>query len=672
MVIVDDDDDVRVLIRTRLRVSGLFDVVGEGADGAEAVALAKEHRPSLMLLDVSMPGVDGLEALPRVRQVSPNTRVVMFSGFEEQGLVEKTRELGSVAFFEKSISLATLIERLAAIVAVEPEPDPARTALGATADDPADDPAADPADDTARTDPPRHLGSEQRVLDEHLERFREVFEEAAIGMATTTLTGRLIRANRALAALLKRPADDLVGVSYGGLTDDGAKVAAALEEINTTPVDVVQFEHGVAGESGDRTVSATLAPVRDSQGRALYLFLQVQDVSAERAAAEELRRSEERFRLLVEAVEDYAIFMLDPTGHVASWNSGAQRSKGYTAEEIIGQHFRVFYPPEVQAARHPEQELEIALRVGHYEEEGWRVRKDGTHFWATVLITAVYNEAGEHVGFAKVTRDSTQRRRLEQDREHAVEALAAANAELGSLNEQLQQTAAHQAEFLAVTAHELRTPIGVLRGSAEVLSRHLDELTAEERAELVEGMVSSTGRLSRLLSDLLTASRLEASALEMRAETVQVRDVLDQAVAVVKSTHPAADILVTVPAGTAVIADRDRLAQALENLLGNAVRHGAPPVHVAVTATEAGALDIRVRDSGPGVAAAVQPRLFSRFATGLASGGTGLGLFIVRELARAQGGDARYEPGPPGSPAGEFVIRLPRASAPAENSMVGR
>jgi PAS domain S-box-containing protein len=664
LVIVDDDDDVRVLIRTRLRVSGLFDVVGEGADGAEAVALAKEHRPSLMLLDVSMPDVDGLEALPRVRQVSPNTRVVMFSGFEEQGLVEKTRELGAVAFFEKSISLDALIERLAAIVAVDPEPGSVRSALGAPADDPADDPAT--------TAPARNLGSEQRVLDEHLERFREVFEEAAIGMATTTLTGRLIRANRALAALLKRPADGLVGVSYGGLTDDDAKVTAALEEINTTPVNVVQFEHGVAGESGDRTVSATLAPVRDSQGRALYLFLQVQDVSAERAAAEELRRSEERFRLLVEAVEDYAIFMLDPTGHVASWNSGAQRSKGYTAEEIIGQHFRVFYPPEVQAARHPERELEIALRVGHYEEEGWRVRKDGTQFWATVLITAVYNEAGEHVGFAKVTRDSTERRRLEQEREHAVEALAAANAELGSLNEQLQQTAADQAEFLAVTAHELRTPIGVLRGSVEVLSRHLDELTAEERAELVEGMVSSTGRLSRLLSDLLMASRLEARALEMRAEPVQVREVLDQAVSVVKSTHPAAEILVKVPAGTAVLADRDRLAQALENLLGNAVRHGAPPVHVAVTATEAGALDIRVRDSGPGVAAAVQPRLFSRFATGLASGGTGLGLFIVRELARAQGGDARYEPGPPGSPAGEFVIRLPRASAPAEDSMVGR
>jgi hypothetical protein len=659
IVIVDDDTDVRVLVRTRLRMTGLFDVVGEAPDGAQAIALAKEHRPALMLLDVSMPGVDGLEALPRVLEASPGTRVVMFSGFEEQGLVERTRELGAVAFVEKSTSLDELIERLAALVA--DEPDAAEVATER------------PPEAAAVTALPRGSTLDRRVLDEHLERFREVFEEAAIGMATTTLTGRLIRANRALASLMGHPADGLVGVSYGELTHDGdGGVAAALEDINTKPVDVVQFEHGIAGDSGNRRVSATLAPVRDSHGRALYLFLQVQDVTAEHAAAEELRRSEERFRLLVEAVEEYAIFMLDPTGHVASWNSGAQRSKGYTADDIIGQHFRVFYPPEVRAQKHPEHELEIALRTGHYEEEGWRLRKDGSRFWASVLITAVFNAEGEHLGFAKVTRDSSQRRRLEQERVHALEALATANAELGLLNEQLQKAAEDQAQFLAVVAHELRTPIGVLGGSAETLSRHLDQLTVEERTELVDAMTSSTGRLRRLLSDLLTASRLEASALEMREETVEIRAVLDQAAAVVRRSHPAAEIAVEAPSGLAAIADGDRLAQALENLLGNAVRHGEPPVRVKVSATESGMVEIRVRDAGPGVAAAVQPRLFSRFTTGPASGGTGLGLFIVRELTRAQGGEATYEPGSPDSPSGEFLLQLRSASAPLGNPGVER
>lgn len=653
IVIVDDDTDVRVLIRTRLRRSGLFEVVGEGADGAEAIALAREHRPALLLLDISMPDMDGLEALPRVLEASPITRVVVFSGFEEKGLADRTRELGAVAFIEKSASLGSLVERLAAIASEDP--DPAAVTIETL------------GDSVPRAPRQRERAPDQRVLDEHLERFREVFEEAAIGMATATLTGRLIRGNRALAALLKRPADGLVGVPYGQLADDGEAVAAALEEVNTDPVDIVQLEHGLAGESGNRTVRATLAPVRGSGGRALYLFLQVQDVTAERAAAEELRRSEERFRLLVEAVEDYAIFMLDPDGYIASWNIGAQRSKGYTADDIIGQHFRVFYPPDVQASKHPEHELEEALRVGHYEEEGWRVRKDGSRFWASVLITAVYNEAGEHIGFTKVTRDSSQRRRLEQEREHALQALAAANVELESLNEKLRRAAEDQTQFLAVTAHELRSPIGVLGGSADTLSRHWEELTAEERTEMFDAMASSTGRLRRLLADLLTASRLEASALEMRKETVDLAEVLDQSVATVKRSEPGAEIVVEGPAGLAVTADRDRLAQVMENLLGNALRHGASPVHVVSRRTGPATVEIRIRDAGAGVAAAFRPRLFGRFATG-ATGGTGLGLFIVRELARAQGGEATYEPGPPEGQSGEFVVRLPAATGPGDDT----
>ena len=164
---------------------------------------------------------------------------------------------------------------------------------------------------------------------------------------------------------MQRTPADLLGRFYGDLTQDGEKRSRPPSRTSSRrSLDVIQLEHGLTGVSDDRRLQATFAPVRDSRGRALYLFLQVQDVTAERAAAEGLRRSEERFRLLVAAVEDYAIFMLDPTGHIVSWNAGAQRSKGYTAEEIIGQHFRVFYPPEEQARQHPEHELEVALREG--------------------------------------------------------------------------------------------------------------------------------------------------------------------------------------------------------------------------------------------------------------------------------------------------------------------
>jgi len=461
---------------------------------------------------------------------------------------------------------------------------------------------------------------------------------------------------------VERPAEDLVGIFYGDLTDGHEDlVTRTLEDAREGPLEVVQLEHGLARDARRRQVRATLAPVRDSRGRALYHFLQVQDVTAERAAVEELRKSEERFRLLVEAVEDYAIFMLDPTGHVMSWNSGAQRSKGYAAEEIIGKHFRTFYPPEVAARKHPENELAIALQEGHYEEEGWRVRKDGSQFWANVLITAVFNPAGEHIGFAKVTRDTTVRRNLEQERTRAVQALAAANAELEALNARLQQAAEDQSQFLAVTAHELRTPVGVLGGSAETLSQHWADLDDEDRMDLFEAMAASTGRLRRLLADLLTASRLQSSALGMRAEPTLVRDVVTDAVKTVRRTHPDAEIVADVPERLTVSADRDRLTQALDNLLSNALRHGKPPV--TVTAVDASTeVQIRVSDEGGGVPDAVAPRLFERFATGLSKGGTGLGLFIVRELARAHGGEARYEVPSPGTPGGAFVIVLPRTA----------
>ena len=640
VVVVDDAADVRLLMKTRLRVSGSFKVVGEGADGAQAVALAEQHEPALMLLDVSMPGVDGLQALPEVLKVSPSTRVVMFSGFEEHGLAERARALGAADFIEKSVPVDALLARLLELL--ERPTAARRQSSGAV------------------------VSVDQEVLDEHLERFREVFEEAAIGMATMTLTGRVVRANRALASLVGVAADDLVGTFYGDLTDEeGRRVTEALEDIQSRSLDLAGLEHGLAGERGGRSVRATLAPVRDSGGRPLYLFLQVQDITAERAALDELRESEERFRMLVEAVEDYAIFMLDPTGHIVSWNSGAQRSKLYTAEEIIGQHFRVFYPPEVAERGHPEYELEVALREGHYEEEGWRVRKDGSRFWANVLITAVFNKAGEHVGFAKVTRDTSERRRLEQDRETAVRALAAANEELELLNQRLREAADDQSQFLAVTAHELRTPIGVLGGSAEMLSKHWAELQDDERRDLLATMRSSTLRLRRLLQDLLTASRLQSSALEVQKTPVTISDVVADSLATVQSTHPDAQVSFVGDPALTVEGDRDRLAQAVDNLVTNALRHGMSPVTVDTEADDA-TVTILVSDSGAGVPAAMQPRLFERFATGQGRGGTGLGLFIVRELAHAHGGDAFYDPPGPAHPAGRFCVRLPRPGALSE------
>ena len=234
--------------------------------------------------------------------------------------------------------------------------------------------------------------------------------------------------------------------------------------------------------------NVTITAVYDEDGTHVGFAKVTRDVTERRRADEALRRSEQRFRLLVDTVEDYAIFMLDPTGHVTTWNAGAQRSKGYTADEIIGQHFRVFYPPERQAEGHPEHELERALQEGHYQEEGWRVRKDGTRFWADVTITAVHDDDGTHVGFAKVTRDTTAQFLQRQDKERAAATLAAAYEQLDAAHVDLARTAEDQAKLLSRTAHELRSPVGVLAMSAELLRQHGDEMPADDRDRVLAGM----------------------------------------------------------------------------------------------------------------------------------------------------------------------------------------
>jgi PAS domain S-box-containing protein len=160
--------------------------------------------------------------------------------------------------------------------------------------------------------------------------------------------------------------------------------------------------------------SVVITSLRDSTGTLVGYAKVTRDLTERRAAEEALRLSEERFRLLVQGVRDYAIFMLDPTGHVATWNEGAQRIKQYSADEIIGKHFSIFYPPERIAEKFPQYELKEAERTGHFEDEGWRIRKDGSRFWANVVITALRDSDGHLIGFSKVTRDLTERKAAEE------------------------------------------------------------------------------------------------------------------------------------------------------------------------------------------------------------------------------------------------------------------
>ena len=362
------------------------------------------------------------------------------------------------------------------------------------------------------------------------------------------------------------------------------------------------------------------------------------------------------YQLMVDSVRDYAIFLLDPSGYIATWNEGARRLKGYAADEIIGQHFSVFYPPEAVAIGHPQHELEVAKTEGRFEEEGWRIRKDGTAFWANVLITAVRDETGELIGFAKVTRDLTERRNSEL--RALADARRVAQAESANIA---------KSEFLTAMSHELRTPLNAIGGYAELLSLGLGGPTTPEQRDYIERIRRSQQHLLKIISDLLNFSRIEAGQLSYELSEFSLSDIIGAVVPLIEPQARGKDISMTIDEADqecTAVGDRSKVEQVLLNLLSNAVkftnRNGQ--IRVACRAEEQFARII-VRDTGVGIAEEKLEAIFEPFvqlgrSLSSAHEGTGLGLAISRDLARAMRGDLTVQ-----SIAGEgsvFTFSLPR------------
>jgi len=347
------------------------------------------------------------------------------------------------------------------------------------------------------------------------------------------------------------------------------------------------------------------------------------------------------YGLLVETVRDYAIFVLDPQGNVATWNIGAERLKGYAPSEIIGLHFSKFYPPEDLASRKPWRELEVAKREGRVEDEGWRLRKDGSRFWANVVITALRDESGTLVGFAKVTRDLTERRRSElkaiEDARRLAESQAANKA---------------KAEFLAAMSHELRTPLNAIGGFTELLSMEIHGPITDQQKEDLARIASSQRHLLGIINDILNFSRIEAGRIEYHVEKI---DLAETIASVVHMVHPLAaskDISLVeeeCPPGICAQGDLAKTEQILINLLSNAVAFTEKDGRISVGCGYAeGGVWIRVRDTGVGIPSDKQESIFEPFVQVgrsliTAHRGTGLGLSISRDLARGMGGDVTVE-----------------------------
>ena len=414
--------------------------------------------------------------------------------------------------------------------------------------------------------------------------------------------------------------------------------------------------------------SIVITALRDPVTKELRGFAKItRDLSDRRQAEDLLRKSEERLRLLVESVKDYAILMLDPQGSITTWNGGAERINGYRADEVLGRHFSLFYQPEDIAAGRPRRELEIATAVGRYEEEGWRVRRGGERYWVNVVLTAIRDPVTQELrGFAKVTRDLTERRAMED------EARAVADAALRDRAKavEAQNALALRDEFISVAAHELRTPLTALQLKVEGVNEALKTPGPAAKVMRMSGRLESAlrqiERLTGLVERLLDVSRIVRGQLALNREDTDLVDLAAEVVEDFRAAAQQSGSELTLHAGDSVIGqwDRGRLAQVLINLISNAIKYGAGrPIDVLVVE---GAEDaqIVVADHGIGIDGKDLDRIFGRFERAAPAGnysGLGVGLYVARSIVEQHGGqiDVVSQPGEGST----FTIRLPKRGA---------
>jgi PAS domain S-box-containing protein len=358
----------------------------------------------------------------------------------------------------------------------------------------------------------------------------------------------------------------------------------------------------------------------------------------------------EAFRLLVESVEDYAIFRLDAEGHVAEWNAGAARVYGYVSEDIVGQPFSVFYYRGSVESGSYARELAAAKETGRVESEGMRTRQDGSNFWGTVIIAALRDERGRHTGFATATRDLTERLRAEQERVRLARA---------------EETERRKDEFLAIMGHELRNPLAPMVSAIELIKlrggRHCEnELAVLDR---------QVRRIMRLVEDLIDVARTVRDGLKLSPAVIEVGQILASALEVASPFIQARDHDLRVEAASSdlrVNVDSDRMVQVFVNLLNNAAKY--TPVGGQIRLTAVGReemVEVTVTDSGSGIAPDLMPRIFELFTQGEQGidrqlGGLGVGLAIAQRLVHEHGGELSAESEGPNR-GSRFTVRLPRA-----------
>lgn len=595
--------------------------------------------PDVVLLDINLPKRNGFEVLAEMRQTSRTTDVPVFviSSSSNPDDLRRGQALGVAGYFVKPTDVADF-EKLAANLVRKEFP---KYVL------------PKPANPATLKAP----GEGAPAFSQSNELFKQLVDEVkdyAIFMLDSR--GYVLTWNDGAEHLKGYRPSEIIGkhfsIFYPKEALDRDYPAYELEMASKTGR--YHDEGWRLRKDGTRFwANVTITAVRSRSGELIGFGKVTRDFTAEKEAEKHLKDSERRFRHLVEQVKDYAIFMLNPDGTIASWNMGAERINGYKASEIIGRHFSVFYTKEALEKHHPDMELRIAREKGVYEEEGLRVRKDGTSFWANVVITALFDEEDKLQGFSKVTRDITERKRTEEKskktaelleervRERTVE-LEQSKRELTYQRDRLTRSNTDLQQFAYVASHDLQEPLRAVVSCLQLIERrYLSDLRPEVR-EYMGLAVEGAQRMKALIEGLLVYSRVGHSSIQ--SNLVDFHAVVESAKENLRGLLLDSKAVIVVSPLPSLRVDVTQMTQLFQNLIGNAIKYRSahpPRVEISATATD-DVWRFSVKDNGIGIDPQYFDRIFAIFQR-LHSDrdkypGTGIGLALCKKIVEGHGG----------------------------------
>ena len=628
----DDDENAHVLLSLAFNKGKAKSILQTVTDGSDALRyLAGEGKfsdrttypfPDLLLLDLKMPRVSGFDVLQHI-QNQPTLKdlpVIVFSSSDNESDLKRAHALGCTAYVVKPTKFDRLVELVAAIEA---------DFLGAKNKNEAHLshfalilPAGDAPHDASISAP----GANQRESSDIFRVLVEQVKDYAIFLLDKE--GYVRSWNEGARRIKGYEASEIIGKHFSSFYPQQDKDNEKPQFELRMAQDMGRYEEEgwrVRKDGSRFWANAVITPLRGRNGELTGYAKVTRDLTQRKIQEENIQKlldNEERFRLLVDQVKDYAIFLLDPKGNIVSWNQGARLVKGYTADEIIGKHFSVFYTPDDLSRGHPAWELSVAIRDGRYEEEGWRVKKDGSRFWANVVITALWDKRGNLTGFAKVTRDLTQRKR-----------------EADALRQKTDDLEA----FAHTLSHDLRAPLRSISSFSQLMTMQAGELSAEEMNAYAKRIFSAAQSMDGLINDVLKLSHL--SLAPAHHEKVSVERILQQTVELLQSDIEATNAAVEIKRPMPVVkANPTLLLQIFSNLISNAIKFShkdhAPRIQIYTVKKDA-ECDIHVKDNGVGIPKEFHSSIFNAFDRGSAepdTAGSGIGLAIVKKAVERLGG----------------------------------